>query len=160
MNSYQEIIRGDIFYIDPHGVQVGSEQHAGRPAIVVSNDANNRKSGTVEVVYLTTAPKINLPTHVTIWSTGVKSTALCEQVTTVSTSRVGQYIGHCTPEEIALLNQAVMCSLGLQQQSAPDRPADSDKSAVAVERDLYKTLYYDLMNRVAPIVQHTDAVRA
>ena len=52
-----EIKRGDILYIDKHPV-VGSEQQAGRPAIIVSNEKNNRHSSTVEVVYLTTQPKV------------------------------------------------------------------------------------------------------
>ena len=72
-----DIKRGDIWYIES-GYSVGSEQRAGRPAIVVS-------SGTVEVVYLTTQPKRDLPTHVTISSLSRESTALCEQITSVST---------------------------------------------------------------------------
>lgn len=48
-----DIKRGDIWYIES-GYSVGSEQRAGRPAIVVSNNRNNQYSGTVEVVYLTT----------------------------------------------------------------------------------------------------------
>ena len=38
----------------------------GRPAVIVSNDKNNAKSNTVEVVYMTTKPKTDLPTHVYI----------------------------------------------------------------------------------------------
>ena len=56
-----EIKRGDIFYVGG-GYATGSEQHAGRPAIVVSNDVNNEHSSTVEMVYLTTRPKRDMPT--------------------------------------------------------------------------------------------------
>lgn len=85
-----DIKRGDIWYIES-GYSVGSEQRAGRPAIVVSNNRNNQYSGTVEVVYLTTQPKRDLPTHVTISSLSRESTALCEQITSVSTERFGSY---------------------------------------------------------------------
>ena len=61
-----EIKRGDIWYIESGYNTVGSEQRPGRPAIVVSNDRNNEYSSTLEVVYLTTQPKHDLPTHVTI----------------------------------------------------------------------------------------------
>lgn len=76
--------RGEIFYIERSYGQTGSEQVDGRPAIIVSNDENNRYSGTVEVVYLTTQPKNDLPTHVEIRSSKKPSTALCEQVNSVA----------------------------------------------------------------------------
>ena len=73
-----EIERGDIWYMESGYNTVGSEQRPGRPAIVVSNDRNNEHSSTLEVVYLTTQPKHDLPTHVTIRSTNRESIALCE----------------------------------------------------------------------------------
>lgn len=51
--SHSEIKRGEIYYITFVPV-VGSEQRGGRPGIVVSNNANNAHSNTIEVVYLTT----------------------------------------------------------------------------------------------------------
>lgn len=76
-----EIKRGDIFYVGG-GQTTGSEQRAGRPAIVVSNDKNNEHSQTVEMVYLTTKPKRDMPTHVLITSLSRESIAICEQITT------------------------------------------------------------------------------
>ena len=85
-----DIKRGEIFYISRGGggAYCGSEQQADRPAVVVSNDRNNENSTTVEVVYLTTQPKADLPTHAVIRSTGRISTVLCEQVHTVAVERV------------------------------------------------------------------------
>ena len=83
-----DIRRGEIFYIARGGATNGSEQFADRPAVVVSNDENNKHSGVIEVVYMTTQPKTDLPTHVTVRSTGRLSTVLCEQVSSVSTDRV------------------------------------------------------------------------
>lgn len=106
------IKRGDIFYISRTPV-IGHEQFSGRPAIVVSCNADNKHCETVEIVYLTTQPKADLPTHVMIRSAKFQSTALCEQVTTVSTSRLGDYYGSCTREEMEEVNAAIMVSLGL-----------------------------------------------
>lgn len=68
--------------------------------VVVSNDENNKHSGIIEVAYLTTQPKTELPTHVTIRSTGRVSTVLCEQVTSVSVERVNNYIGQVSEQEM------------------------------------------------------------
>ena len=57
------INRGDIWYIGNGYPAVGSEQRPGRPAVVVSNQQNNRYGEVVEVIYLTTAPKRDLPRH-------------------------------------------------------------------------------------------------
>lgn len=82
-----KIRRGEVYYIE--GFQtVGSEQHPGRPAIIVSNDMNNEFSSTVEVIYLTTQPKTNLPTHVEIHSLKRDSIALCEQISSVAVENV------------------------------------------------------------------------
>lgn len=79
------IKRGEMFYISRGGASYnGSEQHSDRPAVVVSNDKNNENSNVVEVVYMTTQPKTDLPTHVTVRSTGRPSTVLCEQVYSVA----------------------------------------------------------------------------
>lgn len=107
------IKRGEIFYISRGGASYGSEQQADRPAIVVSNDANNEHSNVIEVIYMTTQPKTDLPTHVTIRSTGRVSTALCEQVYSVSTERVNNYIGQCTDKEMENIDIALMISLSL-----------------------------------------------
>lgn len=107
-----EIRRGDIYYIDKVPV-IGSEQRAGRPAIIVSNEANNRHSSTVEVVYLTTQPKADLPTHVTINSAHRSSTALCEQVTSVSVDRVRDKMGRLTEREMTQVDIALLISLDL-----------------------------------------------
>lgn len=108
------IKRGEMFYISRGGASYnGSEQHSDRPAVVVSNNKNNENSNVVEIVYMTTQPKTDLPTHVTVRSTGRISTVLCEQVYSVSTERVGTYIGECTDKEMENIDIALMISLQL-----------------------------------------------
>ena len=105
--------RGEIYYIEP-AVVTGSEMRGGRPAIVVSNNHGNNHSKVVEVVYLTTSPKSELPTHVQIKSAPQLSTALCEQISTVSYERVGRLAGVCTRAEMSAVDKAMMVSLGVE----------------------------------------------
>lgn len=116
------IKRGEIFYIARGGgATSGSEQFADRPAVVVSNDENNKHSGVIEVAYLTTAPKTDLPTHVIIRSTGRTSTVLCEQVTSVSVDRVNNYIGQVSEQEMKNIDIALMISLAIGEDTKPSK---------------------------------------
>lgn len=169
--SMQQIRRGDIFYIEKYAT-VGSEQMAGRPALVVSNDKCNENADTIEIVYLTTAPKKDLPTHVTIRSTSRESTALCEQVTTVSVTRVKDYMCSASAKEMAQIELALLISLDLNMgvreateapQKAPE-PApqpvaeiyvgDDDERIDELEKEVLKLkaqldLYQDLYERLS-----------
>lgn len=107
--------RGDIYFV-VGGAAVGSEQSANRPAVIVSNDIGNRFAPIVEIVYLTTRTKGGLPTHVFIGSAPRPSIALCEQIVTVSKSRLQRYIGRVTQEEINNIDKALGKSLGIHRQ--------------------------------------------
>lgn len=119
------IRRGDVYYIEPYMTE-GCEQRAGRPAVIVSNDLANKHSPVVEVVYFTTQPKNDMPTHVIIRSTSRESTALCEQITSVSKTRLGDYICTLTPEELRRINIALMTSLALDFEA--DEAEADDKT--------------------------------
>lgn len=110
--------RGEIYFVLPSDV-LGSEQEAGRPAVIVSDDTRNKSSMTAEVVYLTTQKKHNLPTHVSINSATHPSTALCEQVQTVSKNRFGRHCGIVSEEEMKQVNEALLISFGLKEQWKP-----------------------------------------
>lgn len=118
-----DIKRGDIYYIGG-GLTTGSEQRPGRPAIIVSNDKGNATSQTVEVVYLTTQPKHDLPTHVVIRSLDRESIAICEQITTVATERIGSYKGRVTDTEMANLEIAMLVSLDLQMGPVTEKTVE------------------------------------
>ena len=146
--------RGDIHYIVDDCSAVGSEQRAGRPAIIVSNNNNNAHNGTVEVVYLTTSPKADTATHVVIRSAAKISTALCEQITSVSIERIGEYVGECTPQEMQAMNTALSISLAL----SPDTPSANDAKLIEdlrirlgqemAAKEMYRTMYDDITNKI------------
>ena len=110
----KKVKRGDIYYIAPTGVRSGSEQRGYRPAVILSNNANNLFSPVIEIVYLTKQEKHEIPTHVPISSSIYYSTALCEQIMTVDKKRLNNYIGHCTKEELEAIDDACMVSLDLK----------------------------------------------
>ena len=119
MPEYQ---RGEIYYVNPSYTETGGEMWAGRPAVIVSNDQNNRHAKTVEVCYMTTRPKSDLPTHVNIHATGRMSTVLCEQITTVDKTRLQDGGMKCNSKEMAQIDEALRVSLGLPEfeQEHPD----------------------------------------
>lgn len=110
--------RGEIYQIFPEEYETGSEQHSGRPAIIVSNEANNKYAPTLEIVYLTTKEKKPLPTHVSIEATVFRSIALCEQVCTIDKTRVGSYVDKLSKYEIEDVDAAIIISLGLENAMA------------------------------------------
>lgn len=160
--------RGDIYFITRGYTEEGSEQRAGRPAIIVSNDKCNEHSDVLEVVYLTTQPKNDLPTHVDIRSTQRNSIALCEQVNSIFVDRFGDYIGTCTEFEMAMVDAALAISLGLNFDApkkekvvepavvqTPDtvlktelHERENDIVKLTTERDTYKALYESVLDRL------------
>ncbi len=163
-----EIRRGDVYYVASTRdyQEYGSEQRSGRPAIIVSNDKNNEFSPVVEVVYLTTRPKNRLPTHIDIRATGKPSIAICEQITSISVDRLGDYIGTLSELECEMLNAALEISLDLKASTTvgesalsavgispantvPNIADDTEEQTVLrAQRDLYKSLYEQLLERV------------
>lgn len=116
--------RGDIYYIQRHDT-VGAEIMKARPGVIVSADELNATSNVVEVVYLTTQPKREMPTHVLIESTGRTSTALCEHVDYVARELIGDYCGRCTDEEMRGINTALIHALSLVPPTG-ETAAESD----------------------------------
>ena len=110
----QQYRRGEIFYVNNNSKEhVGSETKKDRPAVIVSCDANNKHSSVLEMVFLTTQPKADLPTHVTIRSTGRVSTALCEAPTPVAVERLKNYLGKATEAEMKNIDMALLIGLGI-----------------------------------------------
>ena len=156
--------RGEIYYIFPADA-VGNEIkcNRARPGVIVSNNSLTHHSGVVEVVFLTTQPKKDMPTHVTISATGVGSTALCEQINSVSVQRVGGFAGTCTEEEMAAIDKALLASLGIEtpkttesqpteviEPSAREKMLLAELSEAITERDRYAKMV-DVMLQVTEV---------
>lgn len=129
--------RGDIYFIKAHEA-IGSETAKARPGVLVSNNILNATSPVVEVVYLTTKPKKDMPTHATIHATGTSSTAICEHIDHVDKTLIDNWVGTCTEEEMRAVDKALLCSLGLdasvpEYKTAEDIP-DPDAWLAEIER--------------------------
>lgn len=169
--------RGEIYYIKSNYSETGYEMKGDRPAVIVSNDKNNERSGCLEVVFLTTKPKRPLPTHVLVREdTARPSTVLCEQITSVDIGRFSDYMGTLTDEEMRAVDKALAVSIGLpvpgeddelliglpvtqdeadqyEEDQAPDvalyiEELETDCRKLETELAVYKQLYESLLEKV------------
>ncbi len=96
----------------------GREIKKTRPAAVVSNNVACRHDTVVQVVPVTSLPDRKLRPYESRCdsrSSGLAhpSRAVANQVRTVSRHRIGQLLGHLTPEETMALDRALRIQLGL-----------------------------------------------
>lgn len=146
--------RGDVFYIKKYD-NFGTEMQAGRPAVIVSNDFENKYARHVMVVYLTTQEKKDLPTHCQIVGKQ-KSTVICEQITSVDKERLGDWVKTVTDAEMKKIDHCLKEALDLKDAEEPaEVPVaepyvhdDNEVTKLKIERDMFKQLYEDLLGKV------------
>ena len=114
----RDICQGDVWFVEaapvPGGGSVGNEMWSGRPGVVVSNDTINKRSGVVQIVYLTSSKRRHTNvTHVPVCANNQQSIAVCNQVTNIDTSRLTNYIGHITGHELQEIQNGIAFTLGL-----------------------------------------------
>lgn len=111
--SRDSYCRGSVWYVDLEG-RLGSEQTGKRPAVIISNNKNNKFSETVNIVVATSRQKTDLPVHVRAYL-HKESIFLCEQIVTVSKSRLRNYIGKLSEIKMAEIEDAILIQLGVCQ---------------------------------------------
>lgn len=154
-NAVNEIKRGEIYWAEPNTYKYKNNDHTydgfptSRPAVIVSNNKNNVFSDAVEVIYLTSKHKTDLPTHTAITNPGLwhKSTAMCEQITSIPKARLGDKIGECTPEQMQAIDACLAISLGIdniidkmergkEQAEAQAKVAEQEKTIKQLRKEL------------------------
>lgn len=116
-----DVRRGDIYYIsNAKCYSTDPALEAGRPGVIVSSDKLNEHSTVVEVVYLTTKEKRDMPTHKEVLCK-VPSTAICENICTISKDRLGTFVRTCTDKEMEVLNRGLLASLGISHEPVIER---------------------------------------
>ena len=160
----REVKRGDIFYItySKNFNDSYSYDTTGRPGVIVSDDHLNRGSEYVEVVYLTTKIKRDMPTHADVFCKS-PSTALCETIHTVEKDRIGTYVRTVSDEEMKGIERGLINSLGMSMNEPKETINDSEATTtiknsellsmqkeiqLTAERDMFKKLYEDLLSKV------------
>lgn len=114
----RKIMRGEIYYADLSPV-IGSEQGGMRPVLVLQNNVGNKHSPTVIVAVITSRlGKAQLPTHVKLGTLYLAkdSMVLLEQIRTIDKRRLLEYIGHVTSDEMALIETALLVSIGMERR--------------------------------------------
>jgi mRNA interferase MazF len=100
------ILRGDIFWADLNPTR-GHEQAGLRPVVILSQDIFNERSGTVIAMAITSQPqRAGFPLTLELPNVDLpkQSWVKIGRVRTLSTERLGEKIGHVSPE---LLEQMV-----------------------------------------------------
>ena len=107
--------RGDVYFVefDP---AIGEEIQKTRPAVIISNDFNNRCLHRVQVVPLTSsenALKKCYRSEALVTVAGKQGKALASQLTTASKQRLGRKLGSVTSGEMAAIEEAIRYQLDL-----------------------------------------------
>lgn len=109
--------RGEIYWVnlDP---TIGSEIRKKRPAVIVSNDAANRRYRQVTILPLTTQNLETVePFQVLLLGKetgmGKDSKALAEQIRTIAKERLGKVVGSVGIEQLEAIAEAIKLHLSL-----------------------------------------------
>ena len=133
MESTLKFQRGDIYFIRLDN-STGSEQSGTRPAVILQNDVGNTYSPTLIVATLTskTEKKAAQPTHCLVEPEKLEpSIVQAEQIFTIDKSRVQNFVGHLTPEEMSRVDDAVKISLALNPMGSIQKLKPIIRSAAA-----------------------------
>ena len=145
--------RGDIVWVSD-SKSMGSEQRGERPALIVSNDMANEHAPIVTVVWLTTQDKKPLPTHCEVRATE-KSTALCENITTVSKERIGDFIRSATQKEMENVDRCISIALNLFEER--HEPMEKE-FAGSIIKEIDNMYYEETDNSVAAGIDKAGSV--
>ena len=109
------ILRGEIRWADLNPIR-GREQAGLRPALVLSHDVFNERSGTVIAVALTSQPQragFPLTHELKAPKLAKRSWVKISQIRTLSVERIGAKLGRATPEELALVVEGLNEIIGI-----------------------------------------------
>ena len=119
---------------------------------------NNRYSNEITVVFLTSKPKKNLETHVTVYSTGRESVALCEGLTTLDKQRAGKFLGRMSRKEMDAIDKALGVAIGIDRKEEGGdmmvdkraSPEDWKEEAIreTAKAETYKAMYETLLDKI------------
>lgn len=107
--THREILRGDIFWVYNNVNSTGFEMRKTRPAVIIGTSQMDRSL--VNIVWLS-ASCYDSPTNIDVKTAIEESKAVCGQITTVSTERLGTFIGKCAKDEFDNIMAAINEVLG------------------------------------------------
>lgn len=98
--------RGEVYWVklDP---TIGTETKKTRPAIVISNDAQNKVGHRYIVAPITSIVKTVYPFEVEIYINEKPSKVMLDQIRTIDHSRLERKIGKLSQEELDQVERAI-----------------------------------------------------
>lgn len=129
-------VRGNVFWVEPPEDILGCELEKCRPAVIISSDRGNAKSGLLTVLLLTTSEarkvmSVNVPINSVPGAD--YNLVLCNMCYTYDKSRFGDYLGRLTDAEMARVERAFCEANGISHWggTVEKLQADKDRQAVA-----------------------------
>ena len=116
----QKFKRGQIWWYKTGIKFDGSTYNEGkpRPIIIMSNDLANANSNCLIGIPCTTQEKKEMPTHLKFYLDNTPNIALAENLMSINTDKLTDYIGMVDEDLLVRLEQITRIALGLEQ---PDR---------------------------------------
>ena len=111
------LVKGQVIMAELNSTEA-NVQRGLRPCVVVQNNIGNKFSPTLIIAPLTSRIKRDMVTHAKLYPTienglTVASTALLEQIQTISKDSVKRVVGLLNDVEMKLINKAIVASLAL-----------------------------------------------
>ncbi|AIF82028.1 plasmid maintenance protein [endosymbiont of Acanthamoeba sp. UWC8] len=108
----QSIVRGDIYWVnlDP---TVGSETKKKRPALIISNNIQNKLKRRFVIAPITSSCDKIYPFEVLITLNGQKGKVMLDQIRTVDNIRLDSYITNLSDHEMMHVDKAIKLVLAL-----------------------------------------------
>lgn len=132
--------RGQIWWYKNGGTPDGDTYIQGktRPVIIISNDLANMHSNCLLAIPVTTQIKKDMPTHTQFRMNGNNCTALSENLMSVNTSKLVEYIGAVDNELLSKLEENLLVALGINTEEIIE---DNDENCEEItEEFIDKTL--------------------
>ena len=110
--KYNEIIRGEVYWVnlDP---AIGTEIQKTRPAVIMSNNIQNKISSRVVVVPITSNTNKIFPFETKINLNNKNGKVLTDQIRTLDKSRLSKRVCMLTKTEISDIERAIKLTLSL-----------------------------------------------
>lgn len=129
-----EVLRGEIYWLKDRD-SVGSEEGMKRPVCIVSSDKGNETSPCVIGASLTSKfrwGKINIP----VMATGRQSWVMCNQLYCLDKSRLFQYIGVLSDQEMAEVDRGLTIAMGLMGKKDEDEITELEDEITALKGEI------------------------
>ncbi len=110
MNNYPK--RGDVYWVKL-APAIGSETQKTRPCVLISNNAQNKKSLRVIIAPVTSQVKKIYPFETKVLVNGKEGKAMLDQIKTVDKRRLGKKICSVDAETMLKIDASLKISLAL-----------------------------------------------